>query len=116
MSVGMWGDAITEPGTPHYVFHQSLEQFWDPYRNNGGHEGRIPTNAMYSEALQRALQSAGRSPEEASYLARQAATQRAKYGLRETDPVSRVPNRLERIPLMLTHIRHERGNCDTLGD
>jgi hypothetical protein len=46
------------------------------------------------EALQRALQAGGLSPEEASYLASQAANQRASYGLIESAAVPNVPSRM----------------------
>jgi hypothetical protein len=94
IAVGMRGNAFTEPGTPHYMFHQSLEQFWEPYRSGGNLHSKAPTNAMYGEALQRALQAGGLSPEEASYLASQAANQRASYGLIESAAVPNVPSRM----------------------
>jgi len=94
----MRGNAITEPGTPHYAFHQSLKQFWNPYRPGGHLHGQTPTNAMYGEALQQALQAGELSPEEASYLASRAADQRAKYGLIESAAVPRIPNRMNQAP------------------
>jgi hypothetical protein len=56
LSVGMRGNAITAPGTPHYSFHQSLEDFWEPYRPGREQFGKKPTNAMYGEAVKKALQ------------------------------------------------------------
>jgi hypothetical protein len=94
IAVGMHGNALTEPGTAHYDFHQSMETFWNPYRLGGDLHGRSPTNAMYGEALQRALQAGGLSSEEASYLAGRAAEQRAKYGIMESAAVPRVPSRM----------------------
>jgi hypothetical protein len=94
IAVGMRGNAISQPGTPHYDFHQSLESFWSPYRPNGELFGKKPTNAMYGEAVQRALEAAGLSPEEASYLAGRAREQRVKYGLAESAEVPHVPSRM----------------------
>jgi hypothetical protein len=99
IAVGTRGDAVTEPSTPHYFFHQSLEQFWDPYRSDGELYGQLPINSMYGQALERALLASGRSPEEASYLAGQAAAQRAKYGLMEWHRVPRIPNRLNQVQM-----------------
>jgi hypothetical protein len=97
LAVGMRGNAITEPGTPHFSFHQSLERFWDQYRPNRTLFGSVPTNAEYGQALQNALQAAGYSPPQAADLAAQAAAQRAAYGLPETAPVPRVPGRLNQV-------------------
>jgi hypothetical protein len=88
------GDAIVEPGTPHYRFHAFLERFWDPYRRGGSLYGKRPTNGAYGSALERALVEGGESPEAAKTLADQAAAQRRFYGLKEGDPVPRVPGRI----------------------
>jgi hypothetical protein len=77
LSMGMRENAITAPGTPHYNFHQSLEGFWEPYRPGREQFGKKPTNATYGEAVKKALQAGGLSPEEATYLAGRAAEQRA---------------------------------------
>jgi hypothetical protein len=41
-SVAMPGNIITEPGTPHYLYHRSLEQFLDQYREGGNLEFGAP--------------------------------------------------------------------------
>jgi hypothetical protein len=87
----MPGNIITEPGTPHYLYHRSLEQFLDQYREGGNLEFGAPTNAEYGEAGRRALIEAGLSPAQASDLAAQAADQRAAYGLSESAKVPRIP-------------------------
>lgn len=91
----MYGDVLTKPGTTHYVFHESLEEFWDRYRLNGDVYGTRPTNADYDQALRRALEAVGYSPE-ISYLADQAAAQRASYKLADLDPVPEVPKKINR--------------------
>ena len=94
LAIGMRGNAFTEPDTPHYDFHASLEQFWSQYRPNGDLFGLRPTNALYDSALQDALQAGGFSPDEAARLANQAAQQRLQFGLIPEQPVPRVPGRL----------------------
>lgn len=93
LAVGMRGNAFTEPATPHYEFHKSLERFWERYRT-GSLKGQRPTNAEYGQALQEALEAGGLTRAEAVDLAAQAAKQRAAYGLAPTDLVPRVPGRI----------------------
>ncbi|MBS0261989.1 MAG: IPT/TIG domain-containing protein, partial [Planctomycetes bacterium] len=88
------GNAFTEPGTPHFEFHRSLEGFWNQYRPNGSLFGKTPTNAQYGQALQQALEAGGLSPTQAAELAAQAARQRAAFGLLDDALVPRIPGRL----------------------
>ena len=97
LAIGMQGNAITEPGTPHYNFHQSLEQFWNQYRRSGAFFQLRPTNAEYGQALQQALQSAGYSSSQAADLTAQAAAQRTAYGLGEFDLVPRIPRQINQV-------------------
>jgi RHS repeat-associated protein len=85
------GNAFTEPGSPHYDFHQSLNQFWRPYQRGGELFGKVPTNAEYGQALEEALRTSGLSSTEVSQLSALARAQRLRYGLSETSPVPRVP-------------------------
>jgi len=94
LSNAMRGNAFTEPGTPHFEFHKSLEGFWNQYRKGGELFGKTPTNAQYGQALENALKAGGLSPAEAAELAAQAARQRAAYGLLETAEVPNIPGRL----------------------
>ncbi len=96
LAVGVRGDAFAEPGTPHYNFHQSMEQFWEQYRT-GALRGLRPTNSEYSQALVEALQAGSYSPTQAADLAAQAAAQRAAYGLPEAAPVPRIPGRINQV-------------------
>jgi hypothetical protein len=96
LSVAMRGDILTEPGTPHYIYHRSLEQFWEPYRKGRSLEGSKPTNAEYGDAMRRALVASGFSDAQASNLAAQAAAQRVAKGLSEFDPVPLIPGRIWR--------------------
>jgi hypothetical protein len=91
LSVPLWGNAITDPGTSHFLAHQWLEQqFWNQYRRNGSLLPR-PSNAEYGEAARLSLIAGGVPPAQASNLAVQAAAQRAAKGLSETAPVPRIP-------------------------
>jgi hypothetical protein len=92
----MRGNILVEPGTPHYNYHRSLEQFWDQYRKGGNLESKMPTNAEYGEAVRRALIASGMSPEQASNLVERAAAQRAAYGLSEADVVPQIPKAIWR--------------------
>jgi hypothetical protein len=88
----MKGNIFTQPGTPHYNYHRSLEKFWDQYREGGALARKLPTNAEYGDAVRDALIAAGMSPSQASDLAEQAANQRAFYKIKETDNVPLIPN------------------------
>jgi hypothetical protein len=90
-SVGMEGDIIAQPGTPHYLYHRSMEQFWGQYREGGSLEHSMPTNAEYGEASRHALIASGLSAAQASDLAAQAAAQRVARGLSESAEVPRLP-------------------------
>ena len=93
-AVRMRGNAFTQPGTQHFVFHKERESFWAPYRRGGALFGQRPSNAQYSEAVKRALSKAGFSRRDAARLAREAGQSREAFALRETDPVPRIPNPL----------------------
>jgi hypothetical protein len=90
-SVRMRGNILTEPGTPHDIYHRSMEDFWDPFRAGGSLEGDMPTNAQYGEASRRALIASGFSDAQASELEARAAAQRAENGLVESNSVPNVP-------------------------
>jgi hypothetical protein len=96
LSVPMRGNIITEPGTPHHIYHRSLEQFWDQYRRGGSLESARPTNAEYGEAVRRALIASGFSRRQASDLAAQAAAQRVAAKLSESAPVPLIPKAIWR--------------------
>ena len=93
ISMGVAGNALTDVGSQHYAIHRSLEGFWDQYRPEGRLFGQRPTNAEYGQAVRQSLVDGGFSPEEASDLAAQAATQRVLSGLSEMDPVPHIPRK-----------------------
>jgi hypothetical protein len=90
-AVSMRGNAFTEPATMHFEFHRELESFWDLYRPGGARFGGRPTNAEYGQALKRALEVSGKSPDEADWLVKLALEGRKRFGLQETDLVPRIP-------------------------
>ena len=97
LSVGIPGNAITEVGSPHYILHSNLEEFFVPYRADGELFGASPTNAEYGAALKNSLIQAGFSPQQAASIGDQAAAQRAAYGLNPQDAIPRVPGRLSQV-------------------
>ena len=95
LSVAVPGNAFSDPGTSHYSIHELLEQeFWNRYRQGGSLYGSLPTNAEYGQFGQLSYIAGGFPPPQAFGLALQAAAQRAARGLSETDPVPRIPGRL----------------------
>ncbi len=94
LALGMRGNAFSEPGTEHFLFHSSMEGFWDQFRVGGARFGQVPSNAEYVEATRRALRTSGLSPGEAAELARRAGSQQSAAGLAPDAPVPQVPRRL----------------------
>jgi RHS repeat-associated protein len=93
-SVKLPGNAFTEKGTGHFEFHKALEEFWDQYRS-GPKIGQRPTVLEYNEALHNALLKAGVKAEVAKFYADVARRQLTLFhGVKPTDPVPRVPGRL----------------------
>jgi RHS repeat-associated protein len=94
------GNAFKDCCSSHYKAHKSLEEFWDQYRDAtkskpaGKKFGQVPTNRQYSQALRSALKTAGVKPPAVSAAVANAQTQRAGAGLKESDPVPRIPGRI----------------------
>lgn len=97
MSVKLEGNAFTQPGTPHYDAHTSMESFWNQFRRDGERYGEMPTNLEYSKGLLDSLRNAGYSTEEALDLTRQAIKQRVEYGLYGGESVPRIPGRINQV-------------------
>lgn len=97
VSVKLEGNAFTQPGTPHYDAHTSMESFWNQFRRGGERYGEMPTNLEYSKGLLDSLRNAGYSTEEALDLTRQAIKQRVEYGLYGGEPVPRIPGRINQV-------------------
>jgi RHS repeat-associated protein len=88
------GNAFKDCCSSHYKCHKSMEKFWDQYRKGGKKFGQMPTNRQYSQALRGALKSAGLKPAVVSAAVANARTQRVNAGLDESDPVPRIPGRI----------------------
>jgi hypothetical protein len=108
----MRGDAIRHPGTQHYRFHASLEAFWDQFRQGGARAGQRPTNAEYARALEQALLQSGHTAAETNVLVGDAARERASVGLRESDPVPRIPGRINQVQPAQPRINLLRGSVE----
>ncbi len=66
--VKLEGDLVkSPPGTPHYKFHEYMENFWDQFRSNGDRFRELPTVQEYSEAAENAYKYAGLDPADAHY-------------------------------------------------
>lgn len=91
------GNIFTQPNSPHYRAHQSLEAFWDLYRKGGPFEGQVPTNAQYDQALRQSLLAAGYPPLQAHRLADAAAAERKAHGLSKHDKVPKVPGPISSV-------------------
>lgn len=94
ISVKLEGNAFTQPGTPHYMIHDLLEEFWNQFRRGGDRCGELPTNIEYSKAVLDSLKKIGYSKQEALEITRQSIRQRVEYGLSGGDLVPRIPGRI----------------------
>ena len=94
VAFGMRGNAFSEPGTQHFIFHRALEGFWDDFRRGGTRFGEIPTNGEYLEAMESALRESGIDASAAAELTKRTATQQRDAGLSSSSPVPRIPGRL----------------------
>ncbi len=94
LAASLYGDAFREPGSPHYLFHQSLEYFWDQYRRGSALFNERPTNATYGEALRDALLASGASEADATALAAAARANRYAFGLKDDMLVPNVPRKI----------------------
>ena len=95
-TVGMKGNILTEPGSPHYNFHRSLEDFWNQFRSKGNRRDELPTIAEYHQAAEQALMAGGFSPDQASYLVKQAANDITSRGVSLSAKVPKMPRAIWR--------------------
>jgi len=96
LAIVLWGNILTDKGSPHYLAHQELETFWNKYRKLE----ISPNNGQYQVALVKSLIAAGFSPTEANDAAAQAAAQRIAYGLTDDKNVPNVPQRIREVELL----------------
>ncbi|CAM3682380.1 RHS repeat-associated core domain-containing protein [Yersinia entomophaga] len=98
-AIKLEGNAFTQPGTPHYEAHKSLEQFWNQYRRGGALSGQRPTNLQYTQALKHSLESAGLSANQVNQAVRSSIQNRIQYGLLGGQKVPRIPGRINQVKL-----------------
>ncbi|MEY0436757.1 RHS repeat-associated core domain-containing protein [Providencia huaxiensis] len=96
-AIKLEGNAFTEPGTPHYNAHNSLETFWNDYRRGGALYGELPTNLQYTLALKHSLQSAGLTARQVTQAVRSSIQNRLQYGLLGGQNVPRIPGRINQV-------------------
>lgn len=98
VSMKLKGDALTQPGTPHFEAHASLERFWAQFRRGGARAGQVPTNLEYSKALLDSLEAAGLSRAQALQAVRASIRQRINVGQLGGVEVPRVPRKIYQSP------------------
>lgn len=101
------GNVFTEPGSPHYNAHQSMEAFWDKYRRGGPYAGRNPTLDEYNYALRQSLLAAGLPPVQAHQLADLAKLELEAHGLYNIAEVPFLPT-VPNVPRPISSVRNPR--------
>ncbi|HEM6907243.1 hypothetical protein [Providencia stuartii] len=96
-AIKLEGNAFTEPNTPHYNAHNSLETFWNDYRRGGALYGELPTNLQYTLALKHSLQSAGLTARQITQAVRSSIQNRLQFGLLGGQNVPRIPGRINQV-------------------
>ncbi|MEN3753044.1 RHS repeat-associated core domain-containing protein [Mangrovibacter sp. SLW1] len=96
-AIKLEGNAFTEPGTPHYEAHKSLEGFWNQYRRGGELQGQLPTNVQYTQALKRSLESAGLRSNQVNAAVRYSIQNRLEHGALGGMKVPRIPGRINQV-------------------
>ncbi len=96
-AIKLEGNAFTEPGTPHYEAHSSMEKFWDQYRKNGDLYGKMPTNTQYTQALKRSLESAGLPSNQVNDAVKYSIQNRVKHGALGGMDVPRIPRKMGQV-------------------
>lgn len=88
------GGSTSEVGSNHYNVHESLESFWDNYREGGALEGKKPTIDEYNQALENALNTTTLTPEQIDGAMLNATLNQREFGFGGTDRVPRVPGKM----------------------
>jgi hypothetical protein len=93
-SVKIEGNAFTEPGTPHYEAHKSLEIWWNKFRRGGINFGKTPSNLAYTRALMASMSAAGFDGDAVYKIVRSAIKNRVNFNLLGGEEVPRIPGRI----------------------
>lgn len=94
LSVELEGNIFKDVDSPHFLAHQSLEEFWNTFRKNGERFSEMPTVSEYNEALYVSLKSAGLSDTQAQKVVQRAMEQQVFYKLTGDSFVPRIPGRI----------------------
>jgi hypothetical protein len=91
------GFAVSLNNAQHKKLHESLEKWWNQYREDGPRFGTRPTNAEYGMAHLQAMLDAGLCAPHANLLFFLGLNERKLYGLQEFDPVPLIPKKIPPI-------------------
>jgi hypothetical protein len=95
-TIELEGNAFKDVGSPHFMAHKTMEEFFNRYRK-GDKKGLIPTNAEYNVALYKSLRKAGLTEKQTLDVVEKARSQRLKYGLQDDDPIPKIPGQINSI-------------------
>nr|WP_225445684.1 phage baseplate assembly protein V [Paenibacillus arenosi] len=95
-TIELEGNAFKDIGSPHFMAHKTMEEFFNRYRK-GDKKGLMPTNAEYSLALYKSLRKAGLNKKQALSAVEKAREQRLLYGLNDDDPIPKIPGQINSI-------------------
>ncbi|OAB38852.1 hypothetical protein [Paenibacillus glacialis] len=95
-TIELEGNAFKDIGSPHFMAHKTMEEFFHRYRI-GDKKGSIPTNAEYNVALYKSLRKAGLTEKQALDVVEKGREQRLKYGLKDDDPIPKIPGQINSI-------------------
>jgi hypothetical protein len=99
LALGLRGNALSEPYSPHSFTHQYLDgSLWDQFRDGGSRLDQLPPNLEYATAGRRSLLVGAVSPAQAADIEGEWLADLPTYGLRATDPVPRIPRPIFRLP------------------
>ncbi|TKI50224.1 hypothetical protein FC748_03110 [Lysinibacillus tabacifolii] len=95
-TIELEGNAFKDVGSPHFMAHKTMEEFFNRYRK-GDKKGTIPTNAEYNIALYKSLRKAGIEEKHALEAINKAREQRIEYNLKDDDFIPRIPGQINSL-------------------
>lgn len=93
-AIQLKGNAFCDIDSDHYNAHESLEAFWDDYRQGGSKYPSIPTIAEYNKALSTALATTSLSAKDRYKALSSAVRQQKSYELNDDDLIPKIPGKL----------------------
>jgi len=94
LCIELEGNAFRDVGSPHYLAHENLENFWNNFRSKGDLYGETPKISDYNVALYNSLRAAGLSDNQAKVAVQNAVKQQLQYGLTGDSFIPRIPGRI----------------------